>query len=68
MCCVLRELKDDCGKLSGEKYIKDSMMVLDHLKFSYFSKINKTLWIKAPCIPKKASKVFEAFEAVFMEL
>lgn len=48
--------------------MKESMMVLDHLKFSYFSVANKTLWIKDPWIPEKASNVFEAFEAAFMEL
>lgn len=48
--------------------MKDSMMVLDHLKFSLLSVANKTLWIKAPWNPEKASNEFEAFEAVFMEL
>lgn len=43
-------------------------MVLDHLKFSCLSIANKTLWTKAPWLPEKASNVFEAFEAVFMEL
>lgn len=44
------------------------MMVLGHKKFSYFLKTNKTFWIDTPDIPKKASNLFEAFEAVFMEL
>lgn len=48
--------------------MKESMMVLGHLKFSYPSVANKTLWTKDPWIPEKASNVFEAFEAVFMEL
>lgn len=43
-------------------------MVLDQIKSSYFSKTDKTFWRKAPHILKKASSVFEAFEAMFMEL
>lgn len=43
-------------------------MVLDQIKSSYFPKTNKTFWRKAPQILEKASKTFEAFEAMFMEL
>lgn len=42
-------------------------MVLDQIKFSYFSKTDKTFRRKAPHI-EKASNFFEAFQAMFMEL
>lgn len=48
--------------------MKVPMMVLGHIKFSYPTVASKTLWIKGRWIPEKASNVFEAFEAVFMEL
>lgn len=45
--------------------MKGSMMVLDHSVFSYLSVAKKTFPQQDP---EKASNVFEAFEAVFMEL
>lgn len=46
--------------------MKGSMMVLGHSVFSYLSVAKKTFPIEDS--PEKASSVFEAFEAVFMEL